>query len=85
MFMPVRPAADVRELLLAQCGRLLSGVACTFVGPSSLLFVDGVVPPEVQLARRCGAAVYAEVSPSSTPDDLWVLRHQPQLDLWRPL
>ena len=65
MFMPVRPAADVRELLLAQCGRLLSGVACTFVGPSSLLFVDGVVPPEVQLARRCGAAVYAEV-----PDDL---------------
>ena len=70
MFMPVRPAADVRELLLAQCGRLLSGVACTFVGPSSLLFVDGVVPPEVQLARRCGAAVYAEVRPSSTPDDL---------------
>ena len=58
---PGIPCADVRDLLLAQCAGILKGVDCTFAGPASLLLVEGAVPPEVQLARRFGAAVRAEI------------------------
>ena len=58
---PIAPGADVRDLLLAQSASILSGIDCTFAGPSALLVIDGMVPPEVQLARRYGAAVRAEV------------------------
>lgn len=55
------PLADVRGLLLHRCASVLAGVDTTFAGPSTLLVVDGQIPPEVQLARRFGAAVRAEV------------------------
>ena len=58
---PSVPVADVRDLLFSQCRCILEGVDCTFAGPVSLLHIDGQVPPEVQLARRFGAAVRAEV------------------------
>jgi len=63
---PFRVLADVRELLLAQCKSILVGIDCTFAGPSPLLVIEGVVPPEVQLARRFGAKVCSEVVPSCT-------------------
>jgi len=56
----------VRDLLRAQCEAILAGVECVFAGPSSLLMVDGATPPEVELARRFGALVHAELVPSST-------------------
>jgi len=65
-FLPVRASADVRELLLSRCGSVLEGVDCTFAGPTSLLLIEGAAPPEVQLARRCGAVFHAEISPSCT-------------------
>ena len=64
--LPSRSGADVRDLLRAQCEAILAGVECVFAGPSSLLMVDGATPPEVELARRFGALVHAELVPSST-------------------
>ena len=57
---------DVRDLLLTQCSDILGNVDCAFVGPSDLLVVDGVAPPEVQLARRFGANIRGEVSATCT-------------------
>ena len=64
---PFPRAADVRELLLERCEKILEGVDCTFAGPSSLLVVDGLVPPEVQLARRFGATIRSEVRSLASP------------------
>ena len=61
-----RSGADVRDLLLGQCSKILGNVVCAFAGPADLLLVDGVAPPEVQLARRCGADVCGDVGPSCT-------------------
>ena len=64
--LPGRGGADVRDLLLDQCATILAGVHCTFLGPSDLLLVDGIVPPEVTLARRFGACISTEITTSCT-------------------
>ena len=57
---------DVRELLGALCAPVLAGVECVFSGPSPLLLCDGKEPPEVQLARRFGVSLRAELSAQTT-------------------
>ena len=57
---------DVRELLSGRCAPVLGGVDCVITGPSALLLAEGRVPPEVQLARRFGVTLRAELAPTST-------------------
>ncbi|KAL3905540.1 MAG: hypothetical protein SGPRY_010875 [Prymnesium sp.] len=57
---------DARILLQSMCQNVLNGVCCVFAGPTDLLTVDDVVPPEVELAQRFGATFCSEVEPSVT-------------------